>query len=155
LLPGAVLVLLLLLALAYSVRRNRRKQSVGAVMTDSPLIKPAQSPETPAYDAPPVASRVVLPESTSALRPAGPTPRAHVAPDALDGVSIYIAYGRFAEALGILRDALERDPQRTDIRIRILELLAEQGDAGGFASEEQRALANGVEPHAIADIRSR
>ncbi|HEX8593394.1 MAG TPA: FimV/HubP family polar landmark protein [Pseudomonas sp.] len=155
LLPGAVLVLLLLLALAYSVRRNRRKQSVSAVMADSPLIKPAQSPETSIYDAPPVASRVVLAESTSTLGPAVAPPRAHTAPDALDGVSIYIAYGRFAEALGILRDALERDPQRTDIRIRMLELLAEQGDAGGFAGEEQRALAYGVEPHVIADIRSR
>lgn len=155
LLPGAIL-LLLLLALAYSVRRNRRKQQLSsAVVADSPLIKPAQAPDASVYEAPAAASRAGQPAPVSVPRPAAIAPRANAAPDALDGVSIYIAYGRFAEALGILRGALERDPQRTDIRIRILELLAEQGDAAGFAGEEQHALENGVEPHTLADIRTR
>jgi len=157
-LPGAILVLLLLLALAYSVRRNRRKQQhpAGAIPADSPLIKPAQAPETSVYDAPVMASRVVQPEiSQNAPRPIAAAPKANAAPDALDGVSIYIAYGRFAEALGILRGALQRDPQRTDIRLKILELLAEQGDAPGFASEEQSALEHGVDPQTLAELRNR
>jgi len=158
LLPGAILVLLLLLALAYSVRRNRRKQHhlAGAVPADSPLIKPAQAAEASVYEAPAMASRVVQPEpSMSAPRPIAAAPKANAAPDALDGVSIYIAYGRFAEALGILRGALQRDPQRTDIRLKILELLAEQGDAPGFASEERNALEYGVDPQTLADLRQR
>ncbi|WP_426141632.1 FimV/HubP family polar landmark protein [Pseudomonas sp. DWP3-1-2] len=157
LLPGAVLILLLLLALAYSVRRARHKQQLsGAGPVESPLIKPAQAHETPVYEAPATAPRAALPElSTVAQRPIVAALRSSATPDPLDGVSIYIAYGRFAEALGILRGALVKDPQRTDIRIKILELLAEQGDAAGFASEEQQALAHGVEPHTLADIRKR
>jgi FimV-like protein len=80
---------------------------------------------------------------------------AGAAPDALDGVSIYIAYGRFSEAIGILRNALEKQPEREDIRIRLLELLAEQGDSTGFAAEEQSALNHGVTPQAIQDVRER
>ncbi|HEX8540962.1 MAG TPA: FimV/HubP family polar landmark protein [Pseudomonas sp.] len=158
LLPGAILVLLLLLGLAYSVRRNRRKQQhlAGAIPADSPLIKPAQAAEASVYEAPVMASRVVQPEtSMNAPRPIAAAPKANSAPDALDGVSIYIAYGRFAEALGILRGALQRDPQRTDIRLKILELLAEQGDAPGFASEEQNALEHGVDPQTLTDLRQR
>jgi FimV-like protein len=156
LLPLAILVLLLLIGLAYSVRRNRRKQhSSGAVTAESPLIKPAQV-EPSVFESPAATARIAPSEpSISASRPVIAAPKANAAPDALDGVSIYIAYGRFAEALGILRGALEKEPQRIDIRSKILELLAEQGDAVGFAREEQSALDNGVEPQVLADIRTR
>jgi FimV-like protein len=159
LLLGAVLILLLLLGLAWSVRRNRRKQpSARPEATDTSLIKPAQTPVVPVYEVPAVAVRAAEPQSSvSTSRPTASAPArvAGAAPDALDGVSIYIAYGRFAEALGILRDALAKQPERTDIRIRILELLAEQGDSQGFADEERSALASGMEPQALQAVRDR
>jgi len=152
LLLGALAILLLLLGLAFSVRRNRQKEHLaGAVSAEHNLIKPAQTPVIPVYEVPapvaPVSAPVV--SRPAASRPAG------AAPDALDGVSIYIAYGRYAEAMGILRDALIKQPERTDIRIKMLELLGEQGDSAGFAAEERNALENGVAPQQVEDVRSR
>lgn len=149
---AGLLIVLLLLAFAYTRRRQQRSQSVTpAVTPDDSLIKPAQAAVLPVFEVPAVAPAVapVVAKSSSSQRMAG------AAPDALDGVSIYIAYGRFSEAIGILRSALEKQPDREDIRIRLLELLAEQGDSAGFAAEERSALHHGVTPQAIQDIRER
>jgi FimV-like protein len=159
LLLGAVVILLLLLVLAWSVRRNRLKQALAhPVSADTALIKPARGQGTVAAEQAPVVSTPVAAPPVSAPsappRPIAPRPAAG-SNDALDGVSIYVAYGRFAEALGILRDALVRQPERTDIRVRILELLAEQGDAAGFAQEQLGAREHGIDAQQVEEIRSR
>ncbi|KWS22652.1 FimV/HubP family polar landmark protein [Pseudomonas syringae] len=155
---AAVLIVLLLVAFAYSKRRQQRKESAAPGVTpDDPLIKPAQAAMLPVFEVPAVAPQPVA-QSPSTPPPAKPSPAQRSpgsAPDALDGVSIYIAYGRFTEAMGILRSALETQPERDDIRIRLLELLAEQGDGSGFVREEQAALEHGVDPQTIQDIRDR
>ncbi|KPW24648.1 putative Tfp pilus assembly protein FimV [Pseudomonas syringae pv. aceris] len=155
---AAVLIVLLLVAFAYSKRRQQRMESgASAISPDDPLIKPAQAAMLPVFEVPAVAPQPVA-QSPSTPPPAKPSPAqrsAGSAPDALDGVSIYIAYGRFTEAMGILRSALETQPERDDIRIRLLELLAEQGDGSGFVREEQAALEHGVDPQTIQDIRDR
>lgn len=150
---GALIVLLI--AYALSKRRQARPLPEAPAMAhDEHLLKPAQAPTLPVQEiaavTPQPAPQIQPPQAaTRPTRPAGG------APDALDGVSIYIAYGRFNEALGILRNAMEAEPEREDIRIRILELLAEQGDVNGFAREEQDALDHGVEPDKIEEIRRR
>jgi len=154
LLLGAVAILLLLIGLAFSVRRNRHKEQHPApVYADPTLIKPAQAPLASVYEVPaaavvskPVSTPVV---SRPAARPAGG------APDALDGVSIYIAYGRYAEAMGILREALIKQPERADIRLKMLELLGEQNDSAGFAQQEREALESGIPAQQVQDIRAR
>ncbi|WP_440830818.1 FimV/HubP family polar landmark protein [Pseudomonas fragariae (ex Marin et al. 2024)] len=155
---AAVLIVLLLVAFAYSKRRQQRMESgASAISPDDPLIKPAQAAMLPVFEVPAVAPQPVA-QSPSTPPPAKPSPAQRSpgsAPDALDGVSIYIAYGRFTEAMGILRSALETQPERDDIRIRLLELLAEQGDGSGFVREEQAALEHGVDPQTIQDIRDR
>ncbi|MBS7424692.1 peptigoglycan-binding protein LysM [Pseudomonas syringae] len=155
---AAVLIVLLLVAFAYSKRRQQRKESIAsAVSPDDQLIKPAQASMLPVFEVPAVAPQPVV-QSPSTPASAKPSPAQRspgAAPDALDGVSIYIAYGRFTEAMGILRSALETQPERDDIRIRLLELLAEQGDGSGFVREEQAALEHGVDPQTIQDIRDR
>ncbi|RMN97180.1 LysM domain-containing protein [Pseudomonas coronafaciens pv. coronafaciens] len=153
---SAVLIVLLLLAYAYSKRRQRRTLAAAAPLTpDDPLIKPAQASMLPVFEVPAVAPQPNPDITPAPVRPAASQRQAGAAPDALDGVSIYIAYGRFSEAMGILRSALETQPQRGDIRIRLLELLAEQGDGSGFVREEQAALEHGVDPQTIQDIRDR
>ncbi len=153
---AGLLVLLLLLALAWSVRRNRIKNQLA--LHPEPvesIIKPAQSTVTPVFEVPAVTPRPV-PATSTASAPAPSGQRlAGAATDALDGASIYIAYGRFAEALAILREALEKQPQRTDVRMRILELLGEQGDVAGFDAEEKVLLDHGIEAQKLDEIRSR
>lgn len=146
---AALLVILLLLALAWSVRRNRIKnqQALEPVPVE-PVVRSAAT-VTPVFEVPAV----------TAARPASSAPAgqrlAGAATDALDGASIYIAYGRFAEALAILRDALDKQPERTDVRLRILELLGEQGDAPAYDEEERVLLSQGIDAQKLQDIRDR
>jgi FimV-like protein len=156
---GALLILLLLLGLVYSMRRKRQKEldddDYDEPMPDdigpTPVILDVPGVSAPRTVAPVVAPVVapIRPQAPAAQRPAS------APPDALDGVNIYIAYGRFTEALGILRDALDKQPERMDIRAKILELLAEQGDASGFAAQEQNFIEQGLDPEKVAEIRGR
>ena len=146
---AALLVVLLLLALAWSVRRNRIKNQLALEPVPvEPVVRPAAT-VTPVFEVPAV----------TAARPASAAPAgqrlAGAATDALDGASIYIAYGRFAEALAILRDALDKQPERTDVRLRILELLGEQGDVDAYDEEERVLLSQGVDGQKLQDIRDR
>lgn len=151
---AALLVLLLLLGLAWSVRRNRIKDQLALQPepTES-FIKPVQTAVAPVPEAPAVAPKAATAPAVNAA-PAGQR-LAGAATDALDGASIYIAYGRFAEALAILRDALDKQPQRTDVRMRILELLGEQGDVAGFNAEAKVLLSQGIEAQKLDEVRSR
>ncbi|MCR9279155.1 MAG: hypothetical protein NXH85_14415 [Pseudomonadaceae bacterium] len=56
--------------------------------------------------------------------------------DVLGEAEIYIAYGRYPQAVGLLLGVLEDDPDRHDVRAKLLELYAETGDVEAF--EEQR-----------------
>lgn len=155
LLLGALLILLLLLGLAYSVRRNRIKNQLELTPEPvEPILKPVQSPVTPVFEVPDVAPSPA-PAATSTSSASSGQRLAGASSDALDGASIYIAYGRFTEALAILREALQKQPQRTDLRLRILELLGELGDGAGFDEEEKVLLNQGIEPSRLQDIRSR
>lgn len=62
-------------------------------------------------------------------------------PDALDGANIYVAYGRLDEAREVLERALEKEPGRNDVRLRLLELLARMGDSVEFEQHEQQLIA--------------
>ena len=52
--------------------------------------------------------------------------------DAISEADIYIAYGRFNQAADLLRQAIEAEPQRSDLRLKLLEVHAENTDLDGF-----------------------
>lgn len=63
-------------------------------------------------------------------------PSAKLTSDALEGANIYIAYGRWREALAVLRPAVAQEPQRLELRYRLLEVLGELRDTVAFTLEE-------------------
>ena len=63
-------------------------------------------------------------------------PSVKLASDALEGANIYIAYGRWREALAVLQPAVAQEPQRLDLRFRLLEVLGELRDPVAFTLEE-------------------
>ena len=75
--------------------------------------------------------------------------------DVLEGVGIYIAYGRFSEASALLREALAKEPQRSDLALRLLEVLGKQGDVPGYDAQEQSLIDSGFDPHQLQEIRER
>lgn len=56
--------------------------------------------------------------------------------DALSEADIYIAYGRFNQAAELLQNAINDEPQRADLRLKLMEVYAELGDRDGFARQE-------------------
>lgn len=81
--------------------------------------------------------------------------RPMVSSDPLEGANLYIAYGRFAEALTVLRAAVNREPTRTDLRYRLLEVLGELGDRAGFASEEAALREQGFSTVKLDQLKAR
>ncbi len=57
--------------------------------------------------------------------------------DALGEADIYIAYGRFNQAAELLQNAINEEPQRSDLRLKLMEVHAELGDRDGFARQER------------------
>lgn len=77
--------------------------------------------------------------------------------DPLETADYAIAYGNFDEAEEILAEALSQEPERTDLRLKRLELLAAKDDAVGFEEEERSIKATSGDAHAdqIDEYRSR
>jgi pilus assembly protein FimV len=120
---------------------------VAAVVTEEDTFE-LDDIVTPAVAVAPVVSAPRAPIVVTEPRPASPT-------DTLEGANIYIAYGRFSEAAGSLRRALDAEPQRSDIRFRLLEVLAQLGDARGFQREEEILLDAGYPDSAISQLKAR
>lgn len=114
-----------------------------------PIIKPATVQERRPLNAS-MAAVVAQP-----FNPAPPMRMSGVPADPLEGANIYIAYGHFAEALNVLRKAVEQEPQRLDLHLRLFEVLGELGDASGFFAEEKQLLDMGVSHVQVDQIRVR
>ncbi|MRI35013.1 hypothetical protein EOPP23_18720 [Endozoicomonas sp. OPT23] len=52
--------------------------------------------------------------------------------DAISEADIYIAYGRFPQAAELLGNAIAAEPQRADLRLKLLEVHAENNDIDNF-----------------------
>jgi pilus assembly protein FimV len=55
--------------------------------------------------------------------------------DVIGEADIYIAYGRYPQAVNLLHGALEEDPNRSDVRLKLLEVYAETRDRDNFAAQ--------------------
>lgn len=75
--------------------------------------------------------------------------------DVLEAVGIYLAYGRLSEAAGLLRDALHKEPERTDLGLQLLEVLGRQGDSAAYEQQENRLRALGVDERELIETRTR
>ena len=52
--------------------------------------------------------------------------------DVIGEAEIYIAYGRFPQAISFLQNAIENEPERTDIQLRLLEIYVQTEDPAAF-----------------------
>lgn len=75
--------------------------------------------------------------------------------DALEGVELYITYGRFAEARIMLDKAIDDEPERLDLRYKQLRVLAELGDAAAFSEQEEEIHDLGGDPERVDQIKAR
>jgi FimV-like protein len=140
-----VLALAVLVLLGLFMRRQRQRQQADEVAQEAPV--PASRPESVADDH----SGMQAPLAKSAADHQEDAPSG----DVLEGVGIYMAYGRFSEAAGLLREALAKEPQRTDLAVQLLEVLGKQGDVAAYDAQETQLRDSGFDPQTLQDIRSR
>lgn len=154
---GAVVLFLLLLMLFLARRRNakaeaeKHKRMARALAEESDFVSdmdmelPQASFEGLGVASPNVAMTPPGPAGGSKERPADPLVQAE----------IHIAYGRMNQAVELLEEAVKEDPARDDIRLKLMEIYAEQGNTKAFAAHERKVVARGKHQAEVEQLKSR
>ncbi|KAB0548750.1 FimV family protein [Pseudomonas argentinensis] len=152
LIGGSLLLALLLVLLILSRRNARKAEEEEASLAvyeedthrfDSDLELPADSLNELSDD------QVALSQPLGEERVTAQTG------DALGEADIYIAYGRFNQAAELLHNAINDEPQRTDLRLKLMEVYAELGDREGFARQENELREIGGANAQVEQLKSR
>ncbi|MFW0754341.1 FimV/HubP family polar landmark protein [Pseudomonas sp. H11T01] len=151
---AGLVLLLLLLILAFWVRRQRHQaQATPQALPVPPVVHDSLVSRVAPRAQEQVAAE--MDDAAPAQKTASPRRERAEESDVLEGVSLYVAYGRLGEAVGILREALLKQPERLDLGMRLLEILGQQGDEVGYAEQESRLLESGVSAQTLQDTRAR
>jgi len=67
----------------------------------------------------------------------------HESSDVIGEADMYMAYGRLDRAKDLLETTLLTEPGRTDLKVKLLEVLSEQDDAVAFAEQFESVMAEG------------
>lgn len=140
-----LLALVALVLLGLFVRR--RRQQVRALPEPLSDLPTRHEPVLDRTTEPVAAAAAVKPEPVRGEEPP--------AGDVMEGVGIYLAYGRVSEAAGLLRDALDKEPQRTDLAVQLLDILGKQGDALAYDAQENKLRDAGFDAQQLQEIRAR
>ncbi|MCB1693355.1 MAG: FimV family protein [Pseudomonadales bacterium] len=134
-LGGLLLILIGAAAGFLYVRNKRQSQDV-----EEEAFEPAAAPSDVVDDDVPevAAAPVEVEEEEEELSPQ--------TSDVISEVEIYIAYGRFPQAITFLQNAIEAEPDRADIQLKLLEVYVQTEDATAFnlQFEQLRALGDQV-----------
>ncbi|GIZ13571.1 FimV/HubP family polar landmark protein [Pseudomonas sp. NCCP-436] len=77
------------------------------------------------------------------------------AADVLGEADIYIAYGRFNQAAELLHNAINDEPHRADLRLKLMEVYAELGDREGFARQDNELREIGGAASAVEQLKAK
>ncbi|QMV61345.1 FimV family protein [Pseudomonas berkeleyensis] len=133
-LAGGGALLLLLVALMALSRRNAMKEAeLHEELADDLAEKDAFASD---LDMPEDSFADLVDDAQQASPLAGEERVTAQTGDALGEADIYIAYGRFNQAAELLQNAINDEPQRSDLRLKLMEVYAELGDREGFARQD-------------------
>ncbi|MCY1333144.1 hypothetical protein D9M69_188590 [compost metagenome] len=150
---GSTLLVLLVLLMVLS-RRNAAKQSEQA-QDRAATSEPAQDDDLNLGNGNLEGWEVsAASEQPAAVQPVA-AERASQTTDALGEADIYIAYGRFNQAAELLQGAIYDEPERTDLRLKLMEVYAEIGDREGFARQENDLREMGGVDSEVEQLKSR
>ena len=118
---GGILALLA----AFIIHRRRRAEPAPLPLTPATITEPAIAPDVPDGGGAPLHTD---------FSQTGPGTIDTGEVDPVAEAEVYMAYGRDAQAEEILREALQKDPGRTAIHVKLLEILSRRGDVPQFDS---------------------
>ncbi|MEK1836747.1 MAG: FimV/HubP family polar landmark protein, partial [Pseudomonas sp.] len=175
---GAVVLLLLLLLLArrrkaqqeaekhlrmaraleeeqeFSVDQDLPPSSFEGLEVPPPSVKLATAP-TPAPAPAPVITPVVVTPPIAAPLVSPAAERSDRSGDVLAQAQSHIAGGRLNQAAALLEDAIKQEPQRSDLRLKLMEVYGQQGDRDAFVAQERQLVANGDNFARVEELKSR
>ncbi|MBV6753614.1 peptidoglycan-binding protein [Pseudomonas chlororaphis] len=154
LLAGSV-VLVFLLLLLFLARRRKAKQEAEkhlrmarALNEESGFSEELDLPES-SFEG------LEVPPPSVKLAPApAPVPAAERPTDVLDQANLHIQRGHLNQAAGLLEEAVKYEPQRTDVRLKLMEVYGQQGDRDAFIAQE-RQLPAGQHQAEVEQLKSR
>ncbi|MCP1419991.1 pilus assembly protein FimV [Pseudomonas laurylsulfativorans] len=121
--------------------------SVKLATASAPAMAPAPAP-APA----PVVAPVVMTTPIAAPLVAPAAERSH---DVLGQAQSHINAGRLNQAAALLEDGVKQEPQRSDLRLKLMEVYGQQGDRDAFVSQERKLVANGDNFAQVEKLKSR
>ncbi|MHC8412012.1 FimV/HubP family polar landmark protein [Pseudomonas sp. Hz4] len=113
--------------------------------TPTPAPAPAPAP------APVIAPVVVTPPIAAPLV----SPAAEHDDDVLSKAQSHITAGRLNQAAALLEDGIKQEPQRSDLRLKLMEVYGQQGDRDAFVAQERQLVANGDNFAQVEKLKSR
>ncbi len=134
---GAVALLVLLLILMAIARRNARRE---AEVMDNFMAQPVADTAADESDD----FNVALQQDDM-----------DIDRDPLTEADALIAYGKLDEAAEVLRSAIELEPQRTDLRLKMMEIEALRENPQGYAEQAQALRSLGVDGAAVEMMHAR
>ncbi len=143
-LAGAAIVLVLIVVAGMMRARGRRREEdeQAAAFEDEPVRAPSVSRARPRVEE--IADDDVVPDEPVARQQEEHEMPAHhegaQTSDVIGEADIYIAYGRYPQAVSLLLSALDDDPGRSDVRVKLLEVYAETKDEAGFETHMNELL---------------
>ena len=146
---GGVGLLVLLLALMARARRNTLTESESSSQDSYKTVEDDS-----------FADDIDLPEDSFAgldevARDQADEPVKAQTGDPLSEADIYIAYGKFNQAAELLQGALNEEPHRADLQLKLMEVMGELGDRDGFLRQQEELQAMGGFKAELEQIKAR
>jgi pilus assembly protein FimV len=115
-----------------------------------PNVKLAAAP-APA----PVVEPTVVPTVASVLAPLAVAVAPINSSDALAQAQSHIDRGHLNQAADVLEQAIKREPKRSELRLKLMEVYGLQSDKDGFVTQERQLVANGDNHAQVELLKSR
>jgi pilus assembly protein FimV len=116
-----------------------------------PNVKLAAAPAP----SPVVEPAVVVPTVASVLAPLAVAVAPQNANDALAQAQSHIDRGHLNQAADVLEQAIKREPKRSDLRLKLMEVYGLQSDKDGFVTQERQLVANGENHAQVEQLKAR
>jgi len=138
----------------FSAEQDLPESSFEGLETPAASVKlntPAPAP-APAPAVAPVVAPIVMAEPIAAPLVA---PAAERSDDVLDKAQSHINAGRLNQAAALLEEGVSLEPQRSDLRLKLMEVYGQQGDRDAFVGQERQLVANGDNFAKVEELKSR
>ncbi|MCQ6260118.1 FimV/HubP family polar landmark protein [Pseudomonas sp. Q11] len=114
-------------------------------------LEPKPAPEPAPKPAPVIAPVIVTPPIAAPLV----APAAERSDDVLSQAQSHIDRGRLNQAADLLEQGIKAEPQRSDLRLKLMEVYGQQGDRDAFVAQERQLVANGENYAQVEQLKSR